>query len=95
MQPHIKNSLRDANGDRRESSRMRFDLEDLEQNDPISVLAGLECDLNDLDYRLTDHLGEDGLPAYAFAKMADILEKRALAADALARVKDRLLSAEV
>jgi len=26
--------------------------------------------------------------------MADILEKRALAADALARVKDRLLSAE-
>ena len=50
---------------------------------------------NDLDYRLTGHLGEDGLPAYAFAKMADILEKRALAADALARVKDRLLSAEI
>ena len=37
---------------------MRFDLENLEQNDPISVLAGLECDLNDLDYRLTGHLGE-------------------------------------
>jgi hypothetical protein len=73
---------------------MRFDLESLEQNDPISVLAGLECDLNDLDYRLTGHLGADGLPAYAFAEMADILEKRALAADALARVKDRLLSAE-
>jgi hypothetical protein len=40
-------------------------------------------------------LGEDGLPAYAVAKMADLLEKRALAADALARVKDRLLSAEI
>ena len=74
---------------------MRFDLENLEQNDPISVLAGLECDLNDLHYRLTGHLGEDGLPAYAVAKMADILEKRTLAAEALARVKDRLLSAEI
>jgi len=74
---------------------MRFDLENLEQSDPISVLAGLECDLNDLDYKLTGHLGERGLPAYALARMADILEKRALAADALARVKDLLLSAEI
>jgi hypothetical protein len=74
---------------------MRFDLENLEQSDPISVLAGLECDLNDLDYKLTGHLGEHGLPAYVLARMADILEKRALAADALARVKDRLLSAEI
>ena len=74
---------------------MRFDLENLEQCDPISVLAGLECDLNDLDYKLTGHLGEPGLPAYALAKMADVLEKRALAADALARVKDLLLSVEM
>ena len=51
---------------------MRFDLENLEQSDPISVLAGLECDLNDRDYRLTGHLGEHGLPAYALVKMADI-----------------------
>jgi hypothetical protein len=74
---------------------MRFDLEDLEHSDPISVLAGLECDLNDLDYRLTGHLGEHSLPAYALARMADILEKRTLAANALALVKDRLLSAEI
>jgi hypothetical protein len=74
---------------------MRFDLGDFEQSDPISVLAGLECDLNDLDYRLTGHLSERSLPVFALAKMADILEKRALAADALARVKDRLLSAEI
>jgi hypothetical protein len=74
---------------------MRFDLEDIEHSDPISVLAGLECDLNDLDYRLTGHLNERSLPVFALAKMADILEKRALAADALARVKDRLLSAEI
>jgi hypothetical protein len=74
---------------------VRFDLENLEQCDPISVLAGLECDLNDLEYRLTGHLGEHGLPVCAFARVADILEKRALAADALARVKDRLLSARI
>ena len=74
---------------------MRFDLENLEQSDPISVLAGLECDLNDLDYKLTGHLGEHGLPAYALARIADILKKRTLAADALARVKDRLLSGEI
>ena len=79
----------------RKSSRMRFDLENLEQSDPISVLAGLECDLNDLDYKLTGHLGERGLPAYALARIADILKKRTLAADALARVKDRLLSWEI
>jgi hypothetical protein len=71
---------------------MRFYLENLEQSDPISVLAGLECDLNDLDYKLTGHLGDHGLPVYVLAKMADILKKRALAADALARVKDHLLS---
>jgi hypothetical protein len=74
---------------------MRFDLEDFEHSHPISVLAGLECDLNDLDYRLTSHLSERSLPVFALARMADILEKRALAADALARVKDRLLSAEI
>jgi hypothetical protein len=74
---------------------MRFDLENLEQCNPISVLAGLECDLNDLDYKLTGRLGDLGLPACVFARMADILEKRALAADALARVKDSLLSAEI
>jgi len=74
---------------------MRFDLENLEQYDPISVLAGLECDLNDLDYRLTGHLGEHGLPANALARIADILEKRTLAADALARVKDRLLCSAI
>lgn len=73
---------------------MRFDLEDFEHGDPISVLAGLECDLNDLDYRLTGHLSKRSLPAWALAKMVDILEMRALAADALARVKDRVLSAE-
>jgi hypothetical protein len=71
---------------------MRLDLEGLEHGDPISVLAGLECDLNDLDYRLTGQLSQRSLPANALAKMIDILEKRALAADALARVKDRLLS---
>jgi hypothetical protein len=74
---------------------MRLDLENLEQSDPISVLAGLECDLNDLDYKITGYLGMQGLPAYALARIADILEKRALAADALARVKDRLLAAEI
>ena len=74
---------------------MRFDLEHFENSDPISVLAGLECDLNDLDYRLTGHLSERSLSVFALAKMADVLEKRALAADALARVKDRLLSAEI
>lgn len=74
---------------------MRFDLENPERSDPISMLAGLECDLNDLDYRLTGHLGDHGLPAYALPRLADVLEKRALAADALARVKDRLLSTEI
>jgi len=74
---------------------MRFYLENLEQSDPITVLAGLECDFNDLDYKLTSHLGEHGLPTYALARTADILKKRALAADALARVKDRLLSGEI
>jgi hypothetical protein len=74
---------------------MRFHFENLEQSDPISVLANLECDLNDLDYQLTGHLGNQGLPAYALARIADILEKRALAADALARVKDRLMSAKI
>jgi hypothetical protein len=74
---------------------MRFDLENLEQSDAISVLAGLECDLNDLDYMLTGHLHEPGLPAYALAKIFEILKKRALAADALACVKDRLLSAQI
>jgi hypothetical protein len=84
-----------ANGDKKESSRMRFDLGDLEQSGPISVLAMLECDLNDLDYKLSCHLGAHSLPAYALAKIADILKKRALAADALARVKNLLLSAAV
>ncbi len=71
---------------------MSFDLENLEQSDPTSLLAGLECDLNEFDYGLTGHLGVQGLPAYASVRIADILELRALAAHALARVKDSLLS---
>lgn len=44
---------------------MRFGLGILVQCDPIFLLAGLECDLNELDYSLTSYLGVHGLPAYA------------------------------
>jgi hypothetical protein len=40
---------------------MRAHLENLEQGDSFWELVGLECDLNDLDYRLISHLGDYGL----------------------------------
>jgi hypothetical protein len=70
-------------------------MEDLKQSDPISVLAGLECDLNDLDYRLTGWLDEYNLPPHAVERITTIRKERDLAADALARVKDRLLSVAI
>ena len=36
-------------------------MENLEQGDSFWELVGLECDLNDLDYRLITHLGDYGL----------------------------------
>jgi len=74
---------------------MKLAMQNLKQRDPISILAGLECDLNDLDYRLTGCLGEYNLPAHAVERIAAIRNKRDLAADALARVKDRLLSVAI
>jgi len=46
---------------RRVNGRMRAHLENLEQGDSLRGIVGLECDLNDLDYRLISHLGDYGL----------------------------------